>query len=129
MEKHLGRCGELRQIGDWKSALREADAAIAAGADSCPLVKIPTLLALNFLLVEGKLECSRLILVASLQLIALRAEALLQLHQINEAESTLSSLPKIETSSSSCSQSKSFGMIPDSYVYIVQAQVEMALGR
>ncbi|KAG6528561.1 hypothetical protein ZIOFF_010739 [Zingiber officinale] len=29
---------EARKIGDWKSALREADAAIAAGADSSPTV-------------------------------------------------------------------------------------------
>jgi hypothetical protein len=29
---------DARKIGDWKSALREADAAIANGADSCQLV-------------------------------------------------------------------------------------------
>lgn len=38
LERHLGKCGEARKIGDWKSALREADAAIAAGADSSPTV-------------------------------------------------------------------------------------------
>lgn len=99
VERHLGRCAELRKIGDWKSALREADAAIAEGADSCPL------------------------------LIASRAEALLRLHRIDEADSTLSSLPKNVNSSPCSSPSKFFGMVSDSYVNIVRAQVEMALGR
>jgi DnaJ family protein C protein 7 len=39
VEMHLGRSTDARKIGDWKSALREADAAIAAGADSSQLVK------------------------------------------------------------------------------------------
>lgn len=38
VERYLERCAESRKIGDWKSALRESDAAIAAGADSSPLV-------------------------------------------------------------------------------------------
>jgi DnaJ family protein C protein 7 len=38
VEMHLGRSTDARKIGDWKSALREADAAIAAGADSSQLV-------------------------------------------------------------------------------------------
>ncbi|KAL5662402.1 hypothetical protein ACJX0J_029527, partial [Zea mays] len=36
-EKHFGRCLDARKAGDWKSVLRESDAAIAAGADSCAL--------------------------------------------------------------------------------------------
>lgn len=43
VEKHLSRCAEARKSGDWKSALGESDAAIAAGADSSPSVKIPVL--------------------------------------------------------------------------------------
>ena len=39
LERHLGKCMDSRKLGDWKSALREADAAIAAGADSSPSVK------------------------------------------------------------------------------------------
>jgi hypothetical protein len=39
VEKHLGRCLDARKAGDWKSALRESDAAIAAGADSSALVR------------------------------------------------------------------------------------------
>lgn len=38
VERHLGRLTDARKMADWKSALREADAAIAAGADSSPLV-------------------------------------------------------------------------------------------
>ena len=38
VESHLGKCMDARRIGDWKSALREADAAIANGADSSQLV-------------------------------------------------------------------------------------------
>ncbi|KAG1367686.1 TPR repeat-containing thioredoxin TTL1 [Cocos nucifera] len=99
VEMHLAKCANARKIGDWKSALREADAAIAAGADS------------------------------SLLLIALRAEALLHLHQLDEADSALSSACKFETSSLSSSQTKLFGMPSDSYIYIVRAKVDMALGR
>jgi hypothetical protein len=38
VESHLGKCIEARTIRDWKSALREADAAIANGADASQLV-------------------------------------------------------------------------------------------
>ena len=38
LEKHLNRCAEARKISDWKSALRESDAAIAVGADFSPQV-------------------------------------------------------------------------------------------
>lgn len=41
VESHQGRCMDARKIGDWKSVLREADAAIANGADSSPLVPPP----------------------------------------------------------------------------------------
>lgn len=98
LEKHLNRCADARKIGDWKSALRECDAAIAGGADSSP------------------------------QLISCRAEALLKLHQIEDADSCLSSIPKFEHYSPSCS-TKFFGMIAETYVLYVRAQVEMALGR
>jgi predicted anti-sigma-YlaC factor YlaD len=39
VEKHLNKCSDARKVNDWKGALREADAAIAAGADYCPQVK------------------------------------------------------------------------------------------
>ena len=34
VEKHISKCVDVRRIGDWKSVLREVDAAVAAGADS-----------------------------------------------------------------------------------------------
>ena len=40
VEKHISKCGDVRRIGDWKSVLREVDAAVAAGADSSPQVWI-----------------------------------------------------------------------------------------
>lgn len=44
VEKHISKCGDVRRIGDWKSVLREVDAAVAAGADSSPQVWIMLLL-------------------------------------------------------------------------------------
>ncbi|KAI0515929.1 hypothetical protein KFK09_008600 [Dendrobium nobile] len=99
VERHLGRCAEFRRLGDWKSALREADSVTAAGADS------------------------------SLFINALRAEALLRLHHLVEADSTLSNAFKYEIGWSLSFHSKFLGMLSNSYVYFVWAQVEMALGR
>ncbi|XP_010279112.1 PREDICTED: TPR repeat-containing thioredoxin TTL1-like [Nelumbo nucifera] len=99
VERHLNKCADARKVGDWKSALREGDAAIAAGADSSP------------------------------QLFACRAEVLLKLHQLEDADSGLSRIPKFEWSTPSCSQTKFCGMLAESYVFFVRAQVEMALGR
>lgn len=36
--KHIGACSEARRLGDWKRAMKEADAAAHAGADSSPQV-------------------------------------------------------------------------------------------
>ncbi|GMN54394.1 hypothetical protein TIFTF001_023521 [Ficus carica] len=99
VEKHLNKCTDARRVGDWKSVLREGDAAIAAGADHCP------------------------------QLSMCRAEAFLKLHQIDDAESSLSSVSKQEPSTNSGSQTKFFGMISEAYLHFVRAQYEMALGR
>ncbi|KAK9284527.1 hypothetical protein L1049_023702 [Liquidambar formosana] len=99
LDKHLNRCGDARKIGDWKSALRECDAAITAGAESSP------------------------------QLNACRAEALLKLHHLEDADYSLSNIPKIEPYSPSMSQTKFFGMLAEAYVLYVRAEVEMALGR
>ncbi|MCL7041253.1 hypothetical protein MKW94_022540, partial [Papaver nudicaule] len=100
VERHLTKCANARKIGDWKSALREGDAAIAAGVDS------------------------------SHQLFACRTEALLKLHQLEEAETSISKIPdKIEQFPVSCAQPKFFGMLAESYVYFVRAQIELAFGR
>ncbi|KAK9088868.1 hypothetical protein Scep_027950 [Stephania cephalantha] len=99
VERHLNRCAEARKIVDWKSTLREGDATIAAGADASP------------------------------QLFACRAEALLKLHQLEEADSALAKIPKFEPLPPSCLQTKIFGMLSDAYPFFVRAQIEMALGR
>ncbi|GER43054.1 tetratricopeptide repeat-containing family protein [Striga asiatica] len=99
IEKHLSKCADARKIGDWKSTLREVDAAIASGAD------------------------------ASSHLWACRAEALSKLHQIDEAFLSLSNIPTSTQCMSFYSQSRIFGMLLEAYVYVVRAQVELALGR
>ncbi|CAL5403066.1 unnamed protein product [Camellia sinensis] len=99
VEIHLSKCTDARKIGDWKSALRESDAAIAAGAD------------------------------ASLQLHTCKAEAFLKLHQVEDAHLSLSNVPNFEPSISSSSYSKFFGMLSEAYLFFVQAQIEMAFGR
>lgn len=43
VEKHLSKCSEARGVGDWRGTLREADAAIASGADASPQVHKSTL--------------------------------------------------------------------------------------
>ncbi|KAL7249671.1 hypothetical protein ACSBR1_011787 [Camellia fascicularis] len=99
VEMHLSKCTDARKICDWKSALREGDATIAAGADASP------------------------------QLHICKVEALLKLHQLEDANSSLSSIPKFEPSTCSLSQSKFFGMLSEAYLFFVQAQIDMAFGR
>jgi hypothetical protein len=57
-----------------------------------------------------------------------RAEALLKLHQLEDAESCLLKVPKLEPHAN-CSQTRFFGMLSEAYPFFVQAQIEMALGR
>ncbi|XP_020587699.1 TPR repeat-containing thioredoxin TTL1-like [Phalaenopsis equestris] len=96
---HMRRCAEARKIGDWKIALKESNAAIEAGADSFSL------------------------------LLTAKAEATLRLHQLEEAESTISQALKLEISIPPPSQAKFFGLLSSSYTHMVNALVEMALGR
>lgn len=68
----------------------------------------------------------------NVQLFMCRAEALLKLHQIDDAESVLLHVPKSEprgNSNNTSSQARFFGMISEAYSYFVKAQIEMALGR
>ncbi|KAL0903942.1 hypothetical protein M5K25_026006 [Dendrobium thyrsiflorum] len=99
VDMHVRRCADARKIGDWKIVLRESNAAIAAGADSSSL------------------------------LITAKAEATLWLHDLEEADSTISQALKLEISSPPSSQAKFFGLLSNSYTHMVNAQVEMALGR
>ncbi|KAE8779572.1 TPR repeat-containing thioredoxin TTL1 [Hordeum vulgare] len=91
VESHLGKCMNARRIKDWKSALREADAAIANGADS------------------------------SQPLLAMRSEALLRLNTLEEADSTITGLLKLDNASLSSMSTKLSRMVADSYVHVVQA--------
>ncbi|CAA0816032.1 TPR repeat-containing thioredoxin TTL1 [Striga hermonthica] len=99
IEKHLSKCTDARKMGDWKSTLREVDATIASGADASP------------------------------QLWACKAEALLKLHRIDEAFLALSNIPTSALCVSFHSQLRIFGMLLEAYVYVVRAQIELALGR
>lgn len=100
VEKHLSKCTDLRRIQDWSAVLREADAAIASGADVCS------------------------------QLFGCKSEALLKLRQLDEADLNLSNAPKFEAICSlSLSQTKFFGMHSEAYLLFVRAQIDMALGR
>ncbi|KAG8386406.1 hypothetical protein BUALT_Bualt03G0145500 [Buddleja alternifolia] len=97
VEKHLSKCTDSRKVGDWRSTLREVDAAIASGADASP------------------------------QLFACRAEALLKLHQLDDA---FLALPKsADPCTSPHSQSKIFGMQFEAYPVFVRTQIELAKGR
>ncbi|KAJ7981813.1 TPR repeat-containing thioredoxin TTL1-like [Quillaja saponaria] len=99
VEKHMRKCADARKVGDWKSVMREIDAAVAAGADSCP------------------------------QLFMCRVEALLKLHQIDDVEPSLLNIPKLDPYTNSCAQARFFGILSEAYMYFVHAQIEMAFGR
>ncbi|GER53462.1 tetratricopeptide repeat-containing family protein [Striga asiatica] len=98
VEKHLSRCADARRVGDWRSTLREIDAAIASGADASP------------------------------QLCACRAEALLKLHQLDDAFSVMSNIPKSEPSTAHLPH-RIFGMPFGAYILYVRTQVELSKGR
>lgn len=99
VEKHLSKCTDARRVNDWSTALRECDSAIASGADASP------------------------------QLFSCRAEALLKLRQLDDADTSLSNVPKFQASNLSCAQAKFFGMHSEAYLFFVRAQIDMALGR
>ncbi|GFP78658.1 tpr repeat-containing thioredoxin ttl1 [Phtheirospermum japonicum] len=99
VEKHLIRCADARRVGDWRSTLREVDAAIASGADASP------------------------------QLCACRAEALLKLHQLEDAFLALSHIPKSEPSTNPQSPQKIFGFLIEAYVLFIRTQAELSKGR
>ncbi|KAG6424460.1 hypothetical protein SASPL_114878 [Salvia splendens] len=99
VEKHLSKCSEARRLGDWRGTLSEVDAAIAAGADASP------------------------------QLCACRAEALLKLHQLDDAFSAQSNIAMSEASVSLNPSLKIFGMLVEAYLFFVRTQVELAKGR
>uniref|UniRef100_A0A6N2NKK8 Thioredoxin domain-containing protein n=1 Tax=Salix viminalis TaxID=40686 RepID=A0A6N2NKK8_SALVM len=62
------------------------------------------------------------------QLFMCRAEALLKLHQLEDSELSLSKVPKLEPYAKFL-QTRFFGILSEAYLFLVQAQIEMALGR
>lgn len=44
LEKILNQCADARKASDWKCVLKESEAAIAAGADFSPQVKLMDIL-------------------------------------------------------------------------------------
>ncbi|MCE3049505.1 hypothetical protein HAX54_045041 [Datura stramonium] len=66
--------------------------------------------------------------IASELMHLLRAEALLKLHRLKDAELSLSNARKYESSTLG-SQSKIFGMLSEDALLFVQSQLELALGR
>ncbi|XP_042028826.1 TPR repeat-containing thioredoxin TTL1-like [Salvia splendens] len=99
VEKHMSKCTAARRGGDWRSVLREVEAAIASGADASP------------------------------QFCSCRAEALLKLHQLEDAFLALPSIHNSGLSIHLHSQSKIFGMLFEAYLYFVKSQIEFAKGR
>lgn len=65
----------------------------------------------------------------NLQILACKAEAFLKLHQLEDADSVIVELPKIEPFPATCSKVKFFGMYCEAYVFYVRAHVDMAFGR
>lgn len=107
--------------------LRECDAAIAAGADSSALVWFCLLS--NLILTSGFLIRVYAYVIHLLQLFAARAEALLRLNQLDEADMAISSASKLDYSSSCTSDIKFCGFFANAYLYYAHAQVDIALGR
>lgn len=99
VEKHLIKCSYARKVSDWKSVLKEVEAAITAGAD------------------HSALFCM------------CRAEALLKLGRPDDLVICLSNIPKFDQSSQCSSCASIFGMVAHAYIFYVHAQTEMALGR
>lgn len=130
VERHLLKCADARKVGCWKMALKEADTAIAAGADFSPQVTF-LIVSKEFLRFArwGKCLCWLNQFQSNLQLFMCRVEALLKLHHLEEAQSSLKNVPKLGSHIDSCAQTQFFGMLSEAYLTFVLAQMEMALGR
>lgn len=120
----MSRCTDARKVGDWKGVLQECDAIMVAGAVSSPQVKIST--KPTFYTSYQKDWIAKQLI---LQIIACKAEAFLKLHQYEDADSSLSNLPKLEPYPASCSQKKFVGILLEAYVLCVRAKVDIAFGR
>ncbi|KAF3339578.1 TPR repeat-containing thioredoxin TTL1-like protein [Carex littledalei] len=97
VKDHLMRGGKARKDDNWIAALREVDAMIAEGADS------------------------------SQPILVFRAEMLLRMDKLEQAEETMKRAIALESKLPSLN--KFLGMPPEAYLCAVYAQIELALGR
>ncbi|XP_022844222.1 inactive TPR repeat-containing thioredoxin TTL3-like [Olea europaea var. sylvestris] len=95
VQVHLNKCTEVKRQRDWNTLIKEATLAIAAGADSAPLI------------------------------FSLKAEALMKLHKLQEADETMAKGPNFDIDE--CI--KFFGPIGSTSLLLVHAQVNMVVGR
>jgi hypothetical protein len=63
------------------------------------------------------------------QLLAARAEALLRLNLLDEADLAISSASKLDYTSSCSSDTKFSGFLANAYLFYVHAQIDMSSGR
>jgi hypothetical protein len=77
------------------------------------------------LLTEGIFICALIMPIALSKVFAFQAEALIKLQNHDEAESALIDAPKFDVNEAT----KFFGTIANAYFLMVQAQVDMAVGR
>ncbi|KAI5055406.1 hypothetical protein GOP47_0028927 [Adiantum capillus-veneris] len=94
VKMQISRCIEMRKVANWKLVIRESDAAVVAGADSAP------------------------------QVMGYKAEALLKLRKLDEADTVLSAAQKIDEA-----LTKLGITLVDSFLYVLRAHLDMALGR
>ncbi|KFK38846.1 hypothetical protein AALP_AA3G167800 [Arabis alpina] len=99
VDKHLNKCTDARRRGDWNIVLSEVSAAMACGADASP------------------------------QLAMCKVEALLKLLRLDDAQTLLAFIPKVEPFPASFSQTRFFDMNCEAYTCFVKSQMELALGR
>lgn len=95
VQAHLSKCTDTKRQRDWNGLLRESNLAISAGADTAPLI------------------------------LGLKAEALLKLNRLQEADEALSKGPNFDADE----VIKFFGPIGQATLLVIRAQVDMAAGR
>ncbi|CAH2053672.1 unnamed protein product [Thlaspi arvense] len=99
VDKHLNKCSNARKRGEWNLVLAEVSAAMASGADWSP------------------------------QLAMCKVEALVKLLRLDDAQTEVAFIPKVEPFPVSFSQTRFFDMNSEAYTYFVKSQMELALGR
>ncbi|CAN8269323.1 unnamed protein product [Cochlearia groenlandica] len=99
VDRHLNKCAVSRRRGEWNVVLTEVNSAMSCGADCSP------------------------------QLAMCKVEALLKLLRLDDAQTILPFIPKVEPFPDSFSHIRFLDMIGEAYTYFVKSQMELALGR